>query len=171
MQVITTSSKSLRDKRKAIVNAAIKRQGKNVVDVTPEEGVDRLVRGELAPKLVTWYRQRVKDTGGSIPTMVSDLFTDDECETLNEIESQLWTRTDKATPPKAGGEVGARMALRVLMQSIIPLANPEVFNPENPDSGACFVESVNAGLPKLRTPKGAVASADAESLIRMLLGL
>lgn len=171
MQVITTSSKSLRDQRKKIVAAALLREGQQAATITPEEGVDQLIRTEKGAKVLSWYRNKIAEHSGSIPSIAGEFFTKEERDQLNAIESQLWERTDKATPPKTGGEVGTRMALRLVMQNLlIPLANQTSFPPSREDSAACFVESVNAGLPKLRTPKGAVASADAESLIRMLLG-
>ena len=171
MQVVHVSSKSIRNSRKAIIAAALKRQGEKIGEVTPEEGATTIVRGTVPPKVVTWYRQIVESVGGSVPQLAGEVFSDDETAKLNQIESDLWARGDQKAPPKTGVEIATRIALRSVIQGLIPAANPEVFPPQKEDSTACFLETVHYGLPKLHTPKGAVATADVDSLIRQLLGL
>lgn len=171
LQVVTKSSKSLRDSRKAIVAAALLRHSDKIATVPLEEGADRIVKTENAAKVLSWYRKTITDVGGSIPQLGGEFFSADEVNRLNSIESDIWTRGEQKTPPKAGLEVAARMALRTVLQSILIKAmNQDVFGSAD-DASACFLETVHYGLPKLHTPKGSVATADVDSLIRQLLGL
>lgn len=170
LQVVKTSSKSLRDSRKSLVFAALLRHTQKIDETPLEEGADRIVKTQKAAKVLSWYRQTITEVGGSVPQLGSEFFSEDEAKALDSIESSLWARGDQKNPPKSGVEVATRMGIRSIVQLLVRGMNGEVFGGGD-DAGACFLETVHYGLPKLHTPKGAVATADVDSLIRQLLGL
>jgi hypothetical protein len=174
LHVIKTSAKSLRDSRKATVNAAIRRWVESVKDTPDEERVDMLVRSEMVG-VTQAYRNLVKGVNGSVPRLVETLFQEGERSALDSIEAELWSRTDKSAPPKVGTDYGVKLLLRFVSSKLFKFRNTTSFpaknddDSENTDAGACFAESLNFGLPKLRTPKGSISTSDAISGIEELL--
>lgn len=174
LHVIKTSAKSLRDSRKATVNAALRRWVDSVKDTPNEEGVDSLVKVD-AVGIAQAYRNTIRNVNGSVPRLAETLFQEGERSALDSIEAELWSRTEKSTPPKVGTDYGVKLLLRFVGSKLFKFRNTTNFPPkkedesDNTDAGACFAESLNYQLPKLRTPKGAVSTSDSVSFIEELL--
>jgi len=171
VSMVQVSAKLLRESRKQIIRGALRSQGEGVATTPIEAGADTLVRGELAGRMLSWYRSMVTTHEGSIPKIGGEFFSPEEGAQLQNIESELWQRGDKQTPPKDGVGVGVRMIQRVVLAALSKAINTDNFPPTEEDSHPRWVESVSLGLPKLHTPKAGVATATADQLIRQLLGI
>lgn len=168
IRVITTSAASLRSSRKGIVLAALRRWVDSAKDTPDEgEGVDLLVKSD-ARGIAQAYRQLIQGTNGSVPRLGERLFSEDERNSLDSIARELWSRTDKSSPPKGGVEFGVKLLLRTVTSKLFAFRDVNSF-PESDDAAACFGESLSLGLPKVHTPKGSVSTSDAVSFIESLL--
>jgi hypothetical protein len=173
ISIVRVSARELRLQRKAILTNAIKRLAPQVVGVEVEDGVERIVKGELSQKLATFLRETVKSHGGNVGTLARGFFTSDEGDQLQIVSDELHERAQSDAPPK----VGSHQAVRELVRFAGSLLyRDRVGGEDSPFEGefgdARFRETLWGGIPKLRTPKdGGVSTEDGEALIRQWLGL
>lgn len=176
IKIVRQSSKSLRDARQVVVRGVFPKIADKVretaTDTPLNEGVSDLVETESAAKLACFLRETAKRTNGNVEAIAKELFTPQEREDLQTIESELWNRGEKKTPPKVGSHVAVKLLLRFaetnLMRSCVK-GDDSPFKGE--DGEACFRESLWSNVPKIRTPKaGGISTESQDDIIAKLLG-